>query len=179
MFDRPAPVEDRLWIDSAARTRGIRAEVEAALHQRQAVLLLVRSLSDREDFARDLSGHSLQVGGDRFAATDLQRHLRTPAALGLAHVDDLRPIAAIPGNCTVVELHVLGRSVRRSDDAALIQRLIAWSPARIVFHHSLDDTLFRTHAGRLQPLLQKLGLRADEPVVSPLLTRAIQRAQQP
>jgi hypothetical protein len=179
LFRRSIPVEDRVWIDADARTRGLRAQVERSLQQRTAVLLLVRSQTDREDLARDLAAHAPRIGGDRFAAPDLQRHLRTPGALGVACADDLRPLAALPGTPPALDIHVLGRGARRSEDAALIALLAAWAPARIVFHPSLDDALLRPHAGRLQPLLEKLGLRRDEPITSSLLTRAIGRAQRP
>ena len=53
------------------------------------------------------------------------------------------------------------------------------SPARVVFHHSLDDALLRPHARQLQPLLEQLGWRGEEAIASPLLTRAIERAQRP
>ncbi|QNP41809.1 hypothetical protein [Lysobacter solisilvae (ex Woo and Kim 2020)] len=179
-FRRTTPVEDRVWIDAPACARGVRAQVDHALRQRAAVLLLTRSLTDREDLARDFAAHAPRIGGDRLAADDLREHLRTPAALGVAALADLRASPAAAAHRPVpLEIHVLGRSARRGDDRGLIAQLGRWAPVRIVFHHSLDDALLEPHAGALQPLLQKLGLRADEPIASPLLTRAIERAQRP
>jgi hypothetical protein len=178
-FRRAVPVEDRVWIDAAACRRGVPAQVEQALRQRGAILLLARSYTDREDLAHELATRAPRVGSDRFAADDLRAHLRTPAALGLACVDDLRPTAASGPHPALLEIHVLGRDPRREGDRALLDLLGNWAPTRIVFHHSLDDALLRAHAASLQPLLQKLGMRADEPIVSPLLTRAIERAQRP
>jgi len=172
-------VEDRVWTDAAACIQGVRAQVAQALAGRDAVLLLTRSLTEREDLARDLSPHALLVGGDRFAAPDLQQHLRAPAALGLACVADLRPTAATTGQTAALQVHIRGRGTRRSEDRALLDLLVPWAPARVVFHHSLDDALLRPHAGALQPLLEKLGWRPDEPIASQLLTRAIARAQRP
>lgn len=176
-FRRSAPIQDRVWADNAACARGLRAQVAKALDGRAAVLLLARSLTDREDLVRDLATHAPQVGGDRFAANDLQAHLRTPGALGVACATDLRRTAATTGARATLEVHVLGRSARRDEDRALVELLAPWAPSLIVFHHSLDDALLRPHAGNLQPLLKKLGLDPDEPIVSPLLTRAIERAQ--
>lgn len=178
-FRRAVPVEDRVWLDAAACARGVRSQVDAALRQRAAILLLARSYTDREDLARELASHAPRVGSDRFAADDLLAHLRTPAALGLACVDDLRPTTAGGQRPAPLEIHVLGRDPRRAADRTLIGLLGTWAPVRVVFHHALDDALLRTHAGALQPLLQKLGMRADEPIVSPLLSRAIERAQRP
>jgi len=172
-------VEDRVWTDATACTQGVRAQVAQALAGRDAVLLLTRSLTEREDLARELSNHAPLVGGDRFAAPDLQQHLRAPATLGLACVADLRATAASTGQTAPLQVHVRGRSNRHSEDRALLDLLAPCAPARVVFHHSLDDALLRPHASTLQPLLEKLGWRADEPIASQLLTRAIARAQRP
>jgi hypothetical protein len=187
-FDRwlqPAlPVEDRVWADDGARARGLRAEVERALDGGQAVLLLLRSLTDEADFARELAPRAPARGHDRFAADDLQAELQRPGALGLCLVDALRPLAAkrtAAGHATrtALQVHVPARDGRRSGDRKLLDLLAPWAPARVVFHHSFDDALLRAHAAPLQPLLQTLGLGADEAITSPLLTRAIERAQRP
>lgn len=182
-FRRSAPiarrVEDRVWADAPACARGVRAQVARALQTGDAVLLLARSMTDREDLARDLATHAPRIGGDRFVASDLQSHLRSRAAFGLALVSDLRPTARATGATTALQVHVLARGARGDEDRTLLALLAPWSPARVVFHHSLDDALLRSHAVALQPLLQKLGLDPDEPIASPLLTRAIERAQRP
>jgi hypothetical protein len=180
-FRRGPPIEDRVWADATACAAGLRSQVAQALQQRAAVLLLVRTRTDRENLARELAAHAPLVGGDRFASDDLLRHLRTPGALGLACVDDLRDTAAAAADAKPVSLqvHVAGRSARRSEDRQLTDRLGRWTPGLVVFHHALDDALLRPHAGALQPLLQKLGMRPDEPITSPFLTRAIERAQRP
>lgn len=182
-FQRPPSlderVEDRVWTDAAACARGLRAQVEQTLAARNAVLVLTRSLIERENLARDFSHRVLRVGGDRFAAPDLQQHLRSPAALGLACVGDLRAVAATTGQTAPLQVHVRGRSTSRSEDRALLDLLRPWAPARVVFHHAIDDALLQPHTGTLQPLLEKLGWRPDEPIVSQLLTRAIARAQRP
>jgi hypothetical protein len=183
-FQRSLPVEDRVWTDAPARARGLRADVERALDDGAAALLLLRSLTDEADFARDLVARSPALGRDRFAADELQAALQRPGALGVCAVDALRPLAATriaagPGKRAPLQVHVLARDARRSADRQLLELLTPWAPARVVFHHSLDDALLRTHAAHLQPLLQKLGLAADEAIISPLLTRAIERAQRP
>jgi hypothetical protein len=181
-FQRALPVEDRVWTDAAACQRGLRAEVERALDEGQAVLLLLRSLTDEADFARELASRSPALGRDRFAADDLQAQLHRRGALGVCSVDSLRPLAATrtaAQRSAPLQVHVLARDARRSGDQKLLGLLEAWAPTRVVFHHSLDDTLLRTHAVHLQPLLQKLGLSADEAITSPLLSRAIERAQRP
>jgi len=150
-FQRSLPVEDRVWTDAAACTRGLRADVERALDGGQAVLLLLRSLTHEADFARELALRPLSA-------------TRTSAG---------------SGKRASLQVHVLARDAQRSADRKLLKLLTPWAPARVVFHHSLDDALLRTHAAHLQPLLKKLGLAKDEAIASPLLTRAIERAQRP
>jgi hypothetical protein len=183
-FQRSLPVEDRVWTDAAACTRGLRADVERALDGGQAVLLLLRSLTHEADFARELAPRSPALGHDRFAADDLQAALQRPGTLGVCSVDALRPLSATrtsagSGKRASLQVHVLARDAQRSADRKLLKLLTPWAPARVVFHHSLDDALLRTHAAHLQPLLKKLGLAKDEAIASPLLTRAIERAQRP
>ena len=178
-FKRSLPIEDRVWIDAAARDRGLRAQVASALQQRASVLLLVRSITDREDLVRELAAHAPQVGGDRFAAGDLQARLRDPCVLGLATVDDLRATARVGGTRAPLQVHVVARGARRGDDRRLLDLLAPWSPALVAFHSSLDDPLLREHTAVLQPLLEKLGFHPAEPVASPHLSRAIERAQRP
>jgi hypothetical protein len=181
-FQRALPVEDRVWSDDDARVRGLRADVERALDGGQAVLLLLRSLTDEADFAHALAARSPARGYDRFAADDLYARLHRPGALGVCTVDALRPVAATrstTGAPTALQVHALARDGRRSADRKLLDLLTPWAPALVAFHHSLDDALLRPHAVPLQPLLQKLGLTADEAIISPLLTRAIERAQRP
>ncbi|HEU0307541.1 MAG TPA: hypothetical protein VFR30_11280 [Lysobacter sp.] len=183
-FQRALPVEDRVWSDDEARARGLRADVERALDGGQAVLLLLRSLTDEADFAHALAARSPAQGRDRFAADDLHARLHRPGALGVCTVDALRPLAATRstggrGTSTALQVHVMARDGRRSADRKLLDLLTPWAPALVAFHHSLDDALLRPHAIPLQPLLQKLGLTADEAIISPLLTRAIERAQRP
>lgn len=169
-----------MWIDANACAAGLRGQVTQALRQRVPVLLLVRTRTDRENVARDLAAHAPLVGDDRFASDALQRHLRNPGALGLACVDDLRSTATTTAaKPASLQVHVSGRDAHRSEDLELIELLGRWAPAMIAFHHALDDALLRSHAGVLQPLVRKLGMRPDEPVVSPFVTRAIERAQQP
>lgn len=183
-FQRSLPVEDRVWADDDARTRGLRTDVECALDTGHAVLLLLRSLTDETDFARELAVRSPALGPDRFAADDLHAQLHRPGALGVCTVDALRPLAVTRSTAgrdapTALQVHVMARDGRRSADRTLLDLLTPWAPALVVFHHSLDDALLRPHAAPLQPLLQKLGLTADEAIASPLLTRAIERAQRP
>ena len=172
---RPAlPVEDRVWLEQRACRAGLRTQVQRALAQDASVLLLSRSIVDQDALARDLADAAPRVGRDRFAAAELRASLRAPGALGLADVSDLRDLSA---HAAPLEIHVLGRSTVHAEGATLLERLRPWAAVCIAFHLALDDALLKPHAGTLQPLLQSLGLRADECVASPMVTRAVERLQ--
>ena len=61
------------------------------------------------------------------------------------------------------------------------ERVAAWADSaagRIVFHVSLDDPVLALFVGEsLRPILDKLGLREDAPLQSPLLSRSVANAQ--
>ncbi len=178
-FSPKLPIEDRVWFDADACTRGLQRDVAVALQAGHAVLLLLRGATELADAARALAAHSPKVCDDRYAATDLQSHVMAAAALGITEVEALRPIPTRAARTTPLHVHVRGRGERRSDDDRLLNMLKGWIPATMVFHHALDDRLLRDHAIRLKPLLARLGVGSDEAVSSALVGRTIQRLQRP
>ena len=120
---------------------------------------------------------SPKVADDGYAAADLLDALATPGALGLSRTDALRPATARAGTRAPLAVHVRGRDPRRSGDERLLGLLAPFAPTVIVFHHALDDELLRAHTRQLAPLMEKLGMRPEQAIESPMLTRALQRAQ--
>ena len=178
-FSPTIPTEDRVWLDGAACTRGLRRDVTQALDDGNAVLLLLRNGTHMTDTAQALGDRAPKVCDDRYAATDLRPHLAAAGALGITMVEALRPLPLADTRTTSLQVHVRSRGDRRSDDHRLLEALKAWAPASIVFHHALDDRLLRDHTSALKPLLTRLGLGADEAVSSAMIGRAIQRVQRP
>jgi hypothetical protein len=176
-FRRGLPVADQVRLDAAACARGLHAEVRAALGEGAAALLLLRAPGDLAAAAVALADCTPRVAEDHYALGELPRYLSAAGLLGIGLVDDLRAATAPPLRGAPLQVHVRGRASRRSEDQRLLDLLAPWRPLRVVFHHALDDALLREHAGRLRPLLQRLGLAADEAITSPLLTRALRRAQ--
>ena len=180
---RGPAIRDRVWLDSAACTAGLQAQVEAALDQGEAALVLLRSAIDLPVFVQALAARHPRVADDAYAAADLQAELARPGALGLSRTDALRTIAAARGGTRrtplQVQVHVRARDPRRSADARLVDLLAPFAPTTIVFHHALDDDLLREHTRALEPLLRSMKLSPQEAIDSPLLTRAIQRTQRP
>jgi hypothetical protein len=175
---RGPQLRDCVWTDAAACLRGLASRAQQDLDRGHAVLLLTRSAIDLSTLAQALAARAPRIADDGYATGDLLATLATPGALGLSHTDALRPGAARPGGSRApLAVHVRGRDARRSADARLATLLEPFAPVHVVFHHALDDALLRAHTRQLAPLLQALGLRPDEPIESPVLTRALQRAQ--
>jgi hypothetical protein len=174
---RGPQLRDCVWTDGAACLRGLETQVQADLDQRRAVLLLARSGVDLSTLAQTLSARSPTIADNSYATGDLLAALASPGALGLSRPDDLRPAAPRPGTRAAVAVHVRARDARRSGDARLLELLAPFAPTVVVFHHALDDELLRAHTRSLGPLLEKLGMTAGEAIESPVLTRALQRAQ--
>ena len=154
-FRRGLSVADQVRLDAAACQRGLAADVAAVLAAGDAVLVLVRNAGDLSDGAAALAAHAPLVRDDAWAAGELLVHLATPGALGLSRVDALRAVPAASGPRAPLQVHVRGRDPGRAGDARLLALLAPWAPARVVFHHALDDALLRPHAGQLGPLLER------------------------
>jgi hypothetical protein len=176
---RSLQAEDRVWLDPGACEQGLRGDVSRALDSGQAVLLLLRSAIDLQSISAALATHHPRIADDHYAASDLQAHVAASGALGVSRVDALRPAVIARQTRAPLQVHVRGRDARRSADVRLLELLAPWTPAAVVFHHALDDALLRAHTVALKPLLQSLQFRPDECISSGLLTRAIERAQQP
>jgi hypothetical protein len=178
---RGPEIRDRVWLEAAACTAGLQAQVGTALDLGDAVLLLVRSAVDLPVHAQALAARQPRIADDGYATADLQGELARAGAFGLSRVDAMRPLPRTTAGArrAPLQVHVRARDPRRSADARLLDLLAAFAPATIVFHHALDDALLREHARALQPLLRSLQVSPQEPIDSPLLTRAIQRAQRP
>lgn len=168
------PVEDWVWLDRDARLAGLRARLGTV--PRHTALVVARDRTTFDDLATALS--ALDVRGrdgmlDLHAALDL---FATPGTLALIDAHAASKPAAT-SRAVDLTVHVIGRAARRSDDDRLLAAIGQWHIGRVVVHSSLDDPLLRPHRDQLQPLLQKLGARADEPIDSPMLTQALRRAQ--
>ena len=177
LFGRtPAPTQDDLvWADAAARWTGLATTVGAALAT-QGVLVVVRGGGALDEGLGALASLQPVPASDGYALDDAFAHLAARGlVVTLADVAERRGPAAAPKPLPAV--HVVGRGERRSEEARLLAALQRWHPGPIVFHSALDDRLLREHAAHIAPLLARLGHSRDEPISSPLLARALQRAQ--
>ena len=169
------PVEDCVWLDSDARLAGLRARLGAL--PRRSALIVAR---DRHGF--DAVSTALSALGTQGLSGDLDLGdalvaLRTPGATALLEAARINPAAASTPRLPDLVVHVIGRAMRRSEDARLFEAIARWHQGRVVIHSALDDPLLRPHAEKIQPLLRKMGITADQPIESPLIAQAMRRAQ--
>lgn len=141
--------EDRVWLTRDAKLSGLLA---AAAQGASVIAHFPETRRTLQALARE-RGQGLEV---RLAA-------------GLAP-----PLSPKPELLVVVaERHPL-----REHD----QRVAAWADAaagRIGFHVSLEDPLLAVFVGeQLRPLLEKLGMTADAPLESGMVSRSIEKAQE-
>lgn len=170
-----APVEDAVWIDRAARDAGwLRYNDESTTLPR---LYVVRSAIDLEPTLAALAPHRPWRVGDGHEAAELPRRLIGPESVAVALDDRLRASAGSGLTLPAFEARVRGRSVLRADDAALLATLSRLGAKRIEFHAALDEPPLADHAKRLRPLLDRIGMGGEAPIVSAALSRSIERVQ--
>jgi hypothetical protein len=130
-----------------------------------------------DDLVRELALHHPFLCRDLFGADGLRAQFCRPGsvAVALAHVlsAEAKSSSTVP-----VEFLVCGRSESQAADEAILRfAQLVGTNARVAFHLSLDDVLLKDYVGSLKPLLGRLSLSEDEAISSPMVTRAIARAQ--
>jgi hypothetical protein len=160
---------DVVWLTKVAKLKGIAASAEARLEGEKdcAAVLLVGHFPNRVAECQELIA---AYGFDR------RRVLAVQAS------DLLAATSSIPGYDaqSYVDIIVVERHPLLSRDDALLEaagRLPCRS--RVAHHLSLEDPVMRAFAGGWLPgTLKTLGMSADESIQSPMVTRAIRKAQQ-
>ena len=174
-FARKAPSArrvHRVWRDAEARDAGLAAEVRtASMHA--PVVVAVRDAGAEERMAVALSDIATRRA-DSAPALDGELAGTRAGAVVLTRIDALA--RARPSAQTTPQVHVVGLASRHADDARLLESLAAWID-RATFHVALDDPLLRDAAPRLVTLVDRLGLPRDGAIESPMIDRAIERAQ--
>lgn len=169
------PVEDCVWLDSDARLAGLRATLGAL--PRRSALVIARDRHGFDAVATALSALGAQGLDGRLDLVEALDAMRSPGTVALLEAARLNPAAALSTRMPDFVVHVIGRAMRRSDDARLLDAIARWHEGRVLVHSALDDPLLRPHAEKIEPLLRKLGITADQPIESPMIAQAMRRAQ--
>ena len=144
----------------------------------RSVVVVALALSALDELALALEPRQPVRCADIFAKDGLRLNLSRKGAVAIA-LSGALPLDLKPGPDIGVDVLVYGRNDKRAADEA-IERFAdsLGASAHIVFHLSLDDKLVQQFSGSIKPLLEKLGLTADEPISSSMVTRAIKNAQE-
>ncbi len=161
-------VEDFIWMTAAAKGTGVIASVREALAAPDAptVVVLVAHFEDCLVEMRQLLEASSVDDPCVFAlrADDLES-----VRSSLVGLDDAQLVEII-----VAERHPL----LEQDDALIEFARQCGCRFRITHHLSLDDPLLQAFAGDwIRSVLERLGMKEDEPIQSRIVSRRVRTAQ--
>lgn len=172
---------DSVWLTADARLAGLRDRVGRHAEQGQ-VLLLAHFPLALEQLADALRGRASVEHAD--SEGDVARALASPRAhsVSLALVRHLpaQPPMIAGDVTTPLSILVAERHPLRAEDER-VERLAGELPyeCRVRFHLSLEDALLERFAGdRVNDLLARLGMAENEELTHPLISRAVERAQE-
>ena len=170
--------EDTVWMNHAARLRGMSREVAALAEAERSVVVVALSLTALDELGAALAVHQPVRCADIFAKDGLRLNLSHKGSVAIA-LSGALPLDLKPGAEIGVDVVVYGRNDTRAADDAIVRFADSLGPnAHITFHLSLEDRLMQQFAGSIQPLLEKLGMSADEPITHSMVTRSIRNAQE-
>ena len=170
--------EDTVWMDRAARKRGVVREVAALAEAERSVVVVSPTLAGLDELEALLAAHKPLRCADIFAKDGLRLNLSRAGTVAVAASGAL-PLDLKPGPDIGVDVVVCGRSDTRAADDAIVRFADSLGPnAHITFHLALDDNLLQEFSGSIKPLLEKLGLSPDEPITHAMVTRSIRSAQE-
>jgi len=169
--------EDRVWTSHAARLKGVCREVVALAEADRSVLAVALTLAALDELCSALAPRQPVRCADIFAKDALRSSLSKAGSVAIALSGalsaDLKPVAEVG-----TDILVYGRNDARAADEAIVRFSdVLGRSAHIAFHVSLEDPLLQAFGGRIQPILEKLGMREDEPITHAMVTRAIANAQ--
>ena len=170
--------EDSVWMTRAARIEGIAREVSALVEAERSVVAFALTLSGLDELERTLASHQPARCADVFGKETLRANLARAGAVTVA-LSGALPLDLKTAAGVGVDVLVYGRNDSRAADDAIVRFADSLGEnAHVTFHLSLEDPLMQQFAGSLKPILEKLGMKPDEPIAHAMVTRAIRNAQQ-
>lgn len=174
--DEAARGQDHVWMSNAARIEGMRREAERAAKEGN-VVVVAPTMAAFDQMAEALAPREPRLCRDQFERTALHQALEGDGVVAVAMASAL-PNQSKAGSSARAAFLVFGRNGTRSADDAIARAADLLGPrSSVTFHLSFDDALLQPHRAKLQPMLAKLGMAANEPMTSPYLSRAIANAQ--
>jgi len=133
----------------------------------RSVVIVALSHAAFEELAGGCSARCPVHCADAFGQDALKATVSKPGGLAIAMSGALSLGLARAGDAGV-DIRVFGRNPTRAADEAIERFADALGPnAHLVFHLSLEDQLLMTSGRTIGPLMEKLGMKADEPMIHP------------
>jgi hypothetical protein len=189
LFGKRAPervaVRDLVWLAGVGRARGLVKELKGHVYADRSVLLLAH-------FPSTLAALGPKLIDSRLPHEPIPEGLTPEAALRLAANGEPRVLFGLVRNLRLPEfpaaedapespLPVLlaERHFLRSHDERVTEFAGGLGGrAEIAVHVALDDELMKVFAGQwVTDMLKRLGMKDDEMIDSPMVTRRIRKAQ--
>ena len=168
---------DVVWLSGAARLKGLRHDVGVLVEDENSVVVIALSMAVADELAGTLVEFNPTRCMSIVDAGALRGQLAKAGAVTVAMSGAL-PGQGTPDSEVPLEVLVCGRNDRRSADDDIVRAAASLArTSHVTFHLSMDDPLLRAHGANLKPLLEKIGMKEDEPVQHALLSRAIRNAQ--
>ncbi|MGH8673392.1 MAG: hypothetical protein ACREVG_03685 [Burkholderiales bacterium] len=153
-------------------------EVEALAEAERSVVVVALTLAALDELGAALATHQPLRCADVFAKDGLRLNLARKGSVAIA-LSGALPLDWKVGPEVAADILVYGRNDSRAADDAIVRFADALGPnAHITFHLSLEDKLLQEFGGSIKPILEKLGMSADEPITHSMVTRAIKNAQE-
>lgn len=170
--------EDCVWMSHAARLKGLAHEVGILAEAERSVLVVALSLAALDELEAALAKYQPSRCVDVFGKEALRERLSKPGSVTVALSGALGADVKAQAS-SGVDIAVCGRNDTVAADDGILRFADALGPnAHIVFHLSLDDPLLEAFTPTLGPMLEKLGMKEDEPITHAMVTRAIRNAQE-
>jgi hypothetical protein len=175
---RKEPIaEDCVWRSDAARLRGVSREARRFADDGSSVLVVALTAGALDRLAEALADREPLRATSAIERASLRARLGRPGLISLALPGALAPEAR-PADGVRVEFLVCGRQDRREADDAIVDFATAITAgAFVTFHHSLEDPLLAGDSRHLGPMLDRLGMNEDEPILHSFLAKAIEKRQ--
>lgn len=180
LFGRRASVlRTTVWFDEASRMRGLERDVQEDLAAGRTVVVVAH-------FAKSLveAGEHLAAAGVPFRTLSAwQPSPASPTCLALLAKALPQPTPgespkAKTGGAATLVVRAVDVHVKESENARLL-RFAEWSsvPTEVSASTSLEGPVFATvHKPWLAPMLKSMGMKPDDPIESPMVSRSLQKA---
>ena len=185
-------IEKSEHLSSMLRKRGVpHVVLNAKYHEREAEIVAQAGRLNAVTIATNMAGRGTDIllgGNPEYLARKAVagQTLETPEAADAAYrraLEEAKTRCAEEHDRVVAlgGLHILGterHEARRIDNQLRGRAGRQGDPGSSRFYLSLEDDLLRIFGSdRLKGLMQKLGMEEDVPIIHPMVTRSIERAQ--